>query len=257
MNKGISFYFGFKQPLETTAKMIKQAGFDCVITSSDKKYKNQNGTLKQQVKLFKKYNLKLSSLHGRYDKDWSTYLWEKGIKGFIVYKRLLNDIKLAKKYGFNAVVMHLYGKPSQIGLKRIKNVVKYCEKVKVPLAIENIRQNECLEFVFKNISSKYLKFCYDIGHNNAFDAEKDYIKLYGDKLFCMHLHDNMGVNDDHTLNKYGNINWLSFANKIKKCKYSGNLDYEILMNVRKNETAEETLKEVFNQAKELEKLIKN
>ena len=255
MNKGISFYFGYLQEPEVSVKMIKEAGFDCVITSTDKKYDNQNGTLKEQVKLFKKYGLKLSSLHGRYDKNWSRLLWIKGIKGYFVYKKLVQDIKLAHKYGFTCVVMHLYGEPSQIGLKRLKKVLKYCEKYNVPLAIENIRKRECLDYVFKNINSDYLKFCFDIGHSNVFAVNDDYLKDYGNKLYCLHLHDNMGQNDDHTLNKYGNIDWEKFALCLKELNYQNNLDYEILMNVKDNETAEETLKEVLKQAKELEQLI--
>ena len=255
MNKGISFYFGYLQDPETSAKMIKEAGFDCVITSTDKKYENQNGTLKEQVKLFKKYGLKLSSLHGMYDKNWSRLLWVKGIKGYFVYRKLVKDVKLAHKYGFTCVVMHLYGKPSEIGLNRIKKVLRYCEKYNVPLAIENIRKRECLDYVFKNINSDYLKFCYDIGHNNAFTPNDDFLKEYGDKLYCLHLHDNMGEKDDHTLNKYGSIDWKKFALQLKEKNYKNNLDYEIIMHVRGNETAEETLKEVLKQAKELEQLI--
>lgn len=256
MNKGISFYFGYTLKPEETVKSIKQAGFDCVITSTDKRYDKQNGSLKKQVALFKKYKLKLSSLHGTYDKVWSKFLWQKNLKGYIVYRKLLKDIKLAKKYGFNSVVIHLYGEPSEIGLKRIKKVLKYCAKVNIPLAIENIRNNTLLDYVFANIKSESLKFCYDIGHNNVFTPNEDLLDKYGDKLYCLHLHDNMGEKDDHTLNKYGSIDWNKFANKLKELKFNGNLDYEILMNYRKNETYNDVLKQVFNQAKKLEKLLK-
>ena len=255
MNKGISFYFGFQQEPEVSAKMIKEAGFDCVITSSDEKYKHQNGSLKEQVKLFKKYGLKHSSLHGRYDKNWSKSLWNKGVRGYFVYRKLVKDIKLAHKYGFTCVVMHLYGEPSQTGLVRLEKVLKYCEKYNIPLAIENIRKRDCVDYVFKNIENKYLKFCYDIGHNNAFAPNDDFLKDYGDRLYCLHLHDNMGEKDDHTLNKYGSINWKNFASQLKRLNYTNNLDYEILMNVRDNETAEDVLKQVIVQAKELEDMI--
>lgn len=41
MNKGISFYFGYYELPELRAKMIKEAGFDCIITSADNKFKNK------------------------------------------------------------------------------------------------------------------------------------------------------------------------------------------------------------------------
>lgn len=255
MKKGISFYYGFTQNPEQGIKLIKDAGFECVITSTDKKYKFQNGSFKSQVKLIKKYNLTPSSLHSRYDRVKSANLWKKGFKGYIVYKKLLNDVKMAHKYGFNAVVVHLYGKPSEIGFNRLRKILKTCEKFNIPLAIENVRNRECFVAVFDNIKSDYLKFCYDIGHNNAYDKDFDYLTKYGDKLVCLHLHDNMGEKDDHTLNKYGTINWERFAKKLKEINYKGNLDYEILMNVKNGETAKDVVKETYKQAQELYDLI--
>lgn len=256
MNKGISVYWGFVQDMEVSIKMLKEIGFNCIITSADKKYKRQNGSLKRQVGLCKKYGLELSSLHSRYDSKKSTYLWNKGLKGYIQYKKLLNDVKSAKKYGFRVVVVHLYGEPSEIGYNRIRKILNVCEKFNIYFAIENIRKNDCLEGVFNNIKSNYLKFCYDIGHNNCFTPNYDFLEKFGDKLICLHLHDNMGEKDNHTLNKYGNINWDLFAEKLKKIKYDGNLDYEILK-ANNNENAYETAKQVYLQAIELEQKIKN
>ena len=256
MNKGISFYWGFEQEPEKAMQILKEVGFNSVITSTDEKYKSQNGSFKSQVRLIKKYDLKPSSLHGWYDRDKSKYLWIKGFNGYLIYRRLLKDVKKASKYGFTCVVMHLYGEPSEIGYKRLRKVLTFCEKVNVPLAIENIRSRKCLDAVFENIKSDYLKFCLDVGHNNAFDKDFDYLSKYGDKLICLHLHDNMGEKDDHTLNKYGSINWKELAKKFKQVNYRGDLDYEILMNVKNNETARDVAKEVLKQANELEEMIR-
>lgn len=256
MNKGISFYWGFNQNTEKAMQMLKEIGFDCVITSTDEKYKKQNGSFKSQVRLIKKYNLKPSSLHSWYDKNKSPALWIKGFKGYLIYRRLKKDIKKAYKNNFTCVVVHLYGQPSVVGLKRLNKILKYCEKVNTPIAIENIRSRVLFDYVFENLESDYLRFCYDIGHNNAFDKDFDYLSKYGNKLVCLHLHDNMGIKDDHTLNKYGSIDWKNFAKKLKEINYAGNLDYEMLMNVKNNETAEEVAKEVLKQANELEAMIK-
>ena len=67
MNKGISFYFGYKIDAKKRVKMIKDAGFDCVITSADEHFNKQNGTIKKQMKVFRKLGLKVSSLHMRYN----------------------------------------------------------------------------------------------------------------------------------------------------------------------------------------------
>lgn len=255
MNKGISFYWGFNENIEQKAKMLKNIGFDGVITSADKKFKNQNGSIKQQVKLFKQNNLKHSSLHMRYNSSQVFDIWKRGHKGRSFCKRLIKDIKIAKKYSFTCVVVHIKGEPNALGFKRLNKILSYCEKLNIPLALENINNQKCFVQIFNKINHKYLKFCYDIGHNNVFDPDFDYLEKYGDKLICLHLHDNRGKKDDHTLKKYGSIDWQTFAKKLKKINYNGNLDYEMLMNYRTNENIKDVANEVFIEACELEKLI--
>lgn len=49
MDKGISFYFGYDIPPEERIELIKKAGFNCVITSCDKKFDAENGSLSSQT----------------------------------------------------------------------------------------------------------------------------------------------------------------------------------------------------------------
>ena len=256
MERGICFYFGYKTNPKERAKDIKNAGFTCVITNADKKFNHQNGSIKAQIKNFKKNNLKLSSLHMRYNSKELPSFWEDCKLGNKLEKNLIKDVKLAKKYGFKCVVVHLKGNPNEIGYNRLRRVLKVCEKLNIPLAIENTSNKDAFVETFKNVKSDYLKFCYDTGHGNVFNPEYDYLSTYLDKLICLHIHSNDGSSDQHTLNKYGNINWDEIAKKLAKCPNELNLDYEILMVYRKNETSNEVLAETIKQANELEKLIK-
>ena len=256
MNKGISFYWGYEISHEERAKILNTIGFDCVITNADSKFNKQNGKISKQIKLFKQYNLNLSSLHMRYNAQDLPYFWTKSRKGNWMERRLIKDVKIASKYGFPYVVVHIKGIPAPIGLKRIERILKICDKYNIDLAIENTENLACFNYVFDNIKHKHLKFCYDSGHANCFHPEIDFFKLLGDKLVCLHLHDNMGVNDDHTLNKYGTIDWDNLAKQLAQINFNGNLDYETLMVTRGNETALEVATEVYNQACEFEQLIK-
>lgn len=255
MDKGISFYFGYKIDYKKRARMIKDAGFDCVITNADKSLNKQNGSIKKQVKLFKKVGLKLSSLHMSYkDKELKEFFLDSKI-GNKLEKKLIKDLKIAKKYRFKCVVVHLKEKFSEIGIKRLERILKVCEQIEVPLAIENIDYQDLFKKVFEKIDNKYLMFCYDSGHNNCFDSYYNYLEKYGNKLICLHLHDNDGLDDLHTLNKFGTIDWENVAQKLANCNQVS-LDYELLMHTKKsNVSAEETLKECYKQACELENMI--
>lgn len=253
MKKGISLFFGVSGiPVEERVRLISEAGFDCVMTSADRRF--PNGPLGYQVKLLKEYGLQLSSLHMIYEYYTLPLFWQKGLKGDWLTRRLIRDVRLAKKYGFTCVVTHLYGTYSEVGEKRLRKVLKVCEKCNVPLAIENIDDPELFAQVFERIESPYMKFCYDSGHNNFVDKDCDYLKKYGDKLVALHLHDNDGVKDLHTLNKFGNIDWKKIGKGLAGCN-EVNLDYELLLKHDHNFTAEEVLKETKKQADELEKII--
>lgn len=273
MNKGICFHFGYVyKNIEEQVKDIKNSGFDCVIDTADPAFKKENGLNKQRMNLFKKHGLKLSSLHMRYKNELLPNFWLDNKIGDKLEKNLIKDIKFANKYGFTCVVVHLKGVSNQIGFCRLRRVLRLCEKLNIPLALENLDGNKnLLEQTFKNVKSDFLKFCYDAGHAHVFDNDYDYITKYKTKLITLHLHDNLGIQskeqykkigynsnnpDMHTLNKYGNINWESIASKLAKVENIINLDYEIKMCYRKNETAKEVLKEVYKQACELEYMIK-
>ena len=253
--KGISLYFGYELKKDEYERLIKKYGFDCIITNADKTLSRQNGSIREQIKFCRKYGLELSSLHMTYfNKDLRKF-WEPGNYGDKLKKNLIRDVKIAHKYGFSCVVVHLDGEPNQVGFDRIRHVLKYCEKYHIPLALENIGKFKTLKATFDNIKSNYLKLCFDIGHQNCLEPEIDNLSYFGDKLIALHLHSNMGEKDEHTLNKYGNVDWDNFAKRLAKINPDINLDYEILMFTRHGEKPEEVLKEVYNQACELEKMI--
>lgn len=262
MRKGVSNFFGYiYDDCEKIYQDIKNAGFDSIMTSSDKNFFNQNGDLDFQAKMLNKYSLKQDSMHSAYKTKDLKYFWQLGLKGCLMLRSLKNDVRMAKKYGYKFLVVHLEGKYSIIGLKRVQSLVKYAEKQGVVIAIENLSANrEILANCFENIKSQNLKFCFDAGHENCFPNQMGVLEEFSDKLVCLHLHSNDGSRDMHTLNKYGNVNWDRIARVLAGLNNCDEivLNYELIMHYRKEQdTAQSVLKECFEQALELENLIKN
>lgn len=255
MAKGICFYFGYPIEPKERAKLIREAGFDHIIASTDDRFNHQNGTLEEQVEYFKKNGLTLSSLHSKYTASELPEFFKEGEIGDRMEQSLISDVLLAKKYGFTCVVVHLFGEPSQIGLDRLKRVLKMCEQTNIPLAIENIDCQKVFLYVFENISHPLLRFCYDCGHHNIFDRDYDYLKNFGDKLICLHLHDNMGESDDHTVKKYGTIDWDKLAKKLAAINPNITLDFELLFHKKYGMNASEALREAASDAKWLEERV--
>ena len=97
----------------------------------------------------------------------------------------------------------------------------------INLALENLRKPEYLKYVFSNIKSQKLGFCYDSGHENCYSKEIDLLSTYGHKLMALHLHDNDGIKDQHRMPGEGTINWDATVSKIKKTGYLGPISLEV------------------------------
>ena len=187
MDKGITFFFGYEIETKKRAKLIKEAGFDCVMTNFDPKFNKQNGTKRKQVRAFKENNLKHTSLHMRYKTSDLPHFFRDDKIGKKLEKTIIKDLKDAKRFGFKCVVVQLIGQPNEVGIKRFERILKVCEEVDIPLALENLDDNRPLFYFFENYKKDYVKFCYDIGHHHVFYPEIDYLGKYGDRLICLQI----------------------------------------------------------------------
>jgi len=121
---------------------------------------------------------------------------------------------------------------TETAFKRIEKIVSVAERENVKLAFENLWTPNHLDSVFKRFSSPYVGLCYDSGHENL-NRPFDCLKLYGDRLFTLHINDNFNdaVNPDGTINWNadahvlpfdGIVDWDEKMKKLKKCR---NVDY--------------------------------
>lgn len=192
------------------------------MTSSDKKFKKQNGTLKEQVKLAKNNDLKIYAIHAKYNDELIDNFWN--TLSFKYVKLLYKDINLCKKYNILILVIHLDNKNFKTftieGLKKINSLIKYAKSKNVILAIENTyNNNDFIDDLFKIYNDNNLKFCYDSGHDFVFNKKPyEILKNNLDNLICLHLHDNNGNSDEHLFVGEGKIDWQIIKGLLKKRK---------------------------------------
>lgn len=257
MIKGICDYFGVKAPMKERLNKIKEYGFDSIIISANKKYDKVNEPLKKRVKYAIKIGLKLSSLHASYNNETLDNFFINNKIGDKIEKQLIKEVKLCHKYGFLCLVVHLKGAPSEIGIVRLKRILKVCDKLNVDLAIENLINREVFDNVFNEIEHPHLKMCYDCGHNNAFERDRVFFPKFNNKLVCVHLHDNFGKNDDHMpFNLGGQINMDKVAKDLINTNLV-NLDFEILCHNKILTTVDEILSKTIENAKYIESIVEN
>ncbi len=224
-------WFSYSLPIQERLNIIKQVGFDATSLWWGNEFEDKNS----QPEIVRKIGLEIDYVHAPCNN--SNELWVDGLNGNDYCNSIISCIDDCNKHKISTIVMHvtrLSSKPpvTQLGLNRIKKLVDYAEKKHVNLALENLDSIQHLDYIFKNIKSEYLGFCYDSGHEHYNHPNVDCLSRYGDKLFAVHLDDNCGDDDTHLLPYDGTINWDIIREKLKKCRDIPYLTLEVDFNTK-------------------------
>ena len=70
--------------------------------------------------------------------------------------------------------------------------------------------------------------CLDVGHANLAGDKPigDMVRTLGSRLKSLHIHDNNGINDEHTAPGFGNIKFDEFCAALKEIGYDGDFIFE-------------------------------
>lgn len=69
--------------------------------------------------------------------------------------------------------------------------------------------------------------CLDTGHLNLLNKNfNTYIRLLGNRIKCLHIHDNNAIFDQHLMPFTGNIDWKSLCNALKEIGFKDDLSFE-------------------------------
>ncbi len=223
-------WFGFPIPIQERFRLIKSAGFDGVLLWWSHEFADIDGDKALQPEMARKNGLIVENIHTPIFRN--NGLWDDNSEGEACEKILAECINDCAIYEIPTAVVHLTrgNNPppvNQAGLDRIKRLVDIAEKKSVNIALENLRRPDYLDYVFINIQSERLGFCYDSGHENCYTRGRDFLPQYGSKLMALHLHDNDGTDDQHLLPGKGELNWESVMKKIAAARYNGPVALEI------------------------------
>ena len=221
-------YFGYNLSPKERMKTIKQAGFDGVILLWADYFDADYRDFPQYAE---NAGLYVENAHAPYMQ--ANTIWEDTITGQEYTNHIIRCIEDCSVYYIPTLVMHPINgitplPKNDIGINRFKKIIEVAEKYSVNVAIENQGNPEYIDYVFRNIPSNRLKFCFDSGHENFYSPHLDLLNLYGDKLIALHLHDNNGQEDAHALPFTGNVDWNGIASKLEKINYTGAIALETL-----------------------------
>lgn len=121
-------------------------------------------------------------------------------------------------------------------------LLPYCEEYGITICTENMWQyygdskrvwdstcSRAEEFVryVDGVNSPYLKACVDIGHTVLVGENPvKMIKTLGNRVAALHVHDNDGIRDEHTVPFHGIVKWNEVARALKEIGYNGEITLE-------------------------------
>ena len=221
-------------PVDEYARMISELGFDTTFTGSEQDEKKQAALSETLAK----HNIACESIHAPFGHINDIWLdCEGGEKMLSELTQAVNDCAAG---GVPVLVVHLSSgltPPSitDLGQRRFATLMEHAEKKNVIIAYENQRMLGNIAWAFEQFaSSPALGFCWDCGHENCFTYGREYMPIFGKKLVCTHIHDNLGPvgidgrNDLHMLPFDGSFDYERFARQINESGYKGSLMLEVM-----------------------------
>ncbi len=185
--------------------------------------------------------LLFQSVHAPFGKAGD--LWTAGEAGDLAEKELMDCIDVCALIGVDLCVIHAnkgfdryYANP--VGEKRLERVALKAKEKNVRIALENVEGDACLAGAMEYLRDfDNVGFCWDTGHEMCYNHSRDQLALYGDRLLCTHLNDNLGVRDPsgeitfyddlHLLPFDGAADWQDIAARLVRHGYGGPLTFEI------------------------------
>ncbi len=158
--------------------------------------------------------------------------------------KVAKSMAIADRMGIEWGVVHgidycgLFGKSTEESIRlNVEFFKRLQERVKpktTGLAFENIMRCEFASadtlIAICEGASEYGKVgvCWDTGHANLSEGvdQAESIRKLGDWLCCLHIHDNHGKFDEHTLPMMGTIDWREIMSALRDIDYKGDFVYE-------------------------------
>lgn len=237
---GVSRSFGID--IEEQIRLFHQTGFEGFFTDWD-------GNLLKYRALADELGMEYQSVHAPFVKV--AKIWRGGEEANLAVEELIRCVRDCAEADVPIMVSHVYigfepsEGPTFDGIQRFRKIVDEAKKLGVKIAFENTEGEEYL-VALMNALADYdnVGFCWDTGHQMCYNTDTDMIELYGDRLICTHINDNLGVRDYegkiiyhddlHLLPFDGIGDWQDITAKLNKCGYDGILTFELKIQNSKN-----------------------
>jgi len=243
---------GYNRYGDDKYRRIKEHGFDCVdfgiMNTETELYQASEERfaeiLLKEKRLSEEAGIKIHQVHGPWripqdsteeDRQERMEKMQKSIRAASILGSKYWVIHPLMPCGLDDLKTGLAEKTWEINIDFMRKLLETAKKYDVIICFENMPMNnfsistpeKILEFV-QEINDDHFKICLDTGHLARFKVSKtgDAIRLLGDSIKVLHVHDNMGESDTHQFPYTGIIDWEDFGKALKDINFDGVLSLE-------------------------------
>ena len=230
----ISTIIGCGLPEQEQLPLIRQAGFDGFFAAD-----TNADSLKLCAGMARQLGLVFETVHAPFKE--TNHIWEPKEAGEEYLSSLKELVDVCSQIQVGKCIVHvtmgnIVPEVSQVGLDRFGQLCDYAKAREVCICFENLEPHPHLEAVMAYMDDSYHGFCWDIGHNICYTPQTDWMKKYGRRLKCLHVHDNKGVtqpgnidyrDDLHLLPFDGSLDWDWFARTLREYHYEGPITLDV------------------------------
>ena len=242
MDIGASFYAGCEIPFDQFLSMCSDLGMSYVEIQTEHPYtpfEMNRKRVNEVMELVDSYSLDII-LHGPlFDTNLSSL--KEGIRrASVIFTQ--ECVELASRLNANLLVVHAGSFPGDLPINlmdkardqlhiSLSELTKVAMNSGVTIGVENKQKSENRELVLypdehlevvKAFYDQGARAVLDVGHAHTANCNlADYIRLLGDLIIELHLHDNNGISDDHLSLGTGNIDFESFFETVRSIGFAG------------------------------------
>ena len=246
---------GYDVPFRERYRLIKGAGFDCVMLWWSDRFGRGEG-YEQDADLARDAGLWIENMHAPVHEQNDLSL--ENAQGDHVFHDYLQCVEACHRHHIPTLVIHLPDDKcpiNEIGNDRLDRIIDRAGALGVHVAFENLRNIHNLTAVLDRVTLSHVGYCYDSCHHMNYAPDTDLLELYRDRLKAIHLQDNGGSRNQHQLPFDGNVDWPLVMGKIKKTGYSGAITLEPMNWDYTHLGIRDFLRLAYGRAKRLEQML--
>ncbi|MBQ3126080.1 MAG: sugar phosphate isomerase/epimerase [Clostridia bacterium] len=246
--------------LEEGIRILCDAGYDCLDLSLGMLAKDPTTPyLGEDYRDYAKHvralandrGVTFNQSHAPFHFKWA----EPGVIENVAKPTIIRAMEISSIVGAHSIIIHPIHHTEykgheqemhELNIEYYKSYIPYCEKFGIRIAVENMWQPDvkrkcpsddvcsraetliAMLDELRAVAPDCFTACLDVGHVGLVGEEaQDSIRaLGGDRLGCLHVHDNNYQGDQHLLPGQGQMNWPAITAALKEIGYKGEFTYE-------------------------------